>query len=76
MHNFLCQNVWTFPLYTLLPKKINKFWSNGIDKVWSGGIQRSFGLKEEKTVKFLTIFELYQVFIRPKMFRYLQIVFY
>ena len=36
MRSFLCQNAPTFPLYTLLTRRISKFWSEGIDTFWPG----------------------------------------
>ena len=42
MHNFQGQNVQIFPLYILLARRINTFWSNGFDKFWFGGIRTFF----------------------------------
>ena len=76
MHNFLCKNVWIFPLYIFLTGGINTFWFKGINKFWGEAIETFWVQKitEEKTKKFTKIFELYQVFICPKIFAYLQII--
>ena len=60
MYNFLCQNVWIFPLYILLTKRINTFWLKGIEKFWSGGIETFWTQKitQGKSAKFTKIFEL------------------
>ena len=36
MDNFLCQNVLIIPLWILLTRRSNTFWSMGIKKFWSG----------------------------------------
>ena len=70
MLNFLDQNVQIFPLYILLTRRINTFWSKGFDKFWSGNMGTFWAqkIKEKKSTKFTNIFELYQFFICPKMF--------
>ena len=78
MLNFLDQNVQIFPLYILLTRRINTFWSKGFDKFWSGNMGTFWAqkVKEKKSTKFTNIFELCQFFICPKMFWYLQIIYY
>ena len=39
MHNLLCQNVPIFLLHTLHTRRINTFWSDGIDIYWSGAVE-------------------------------------
>ena len=62
MHNSLCQNVPIFPLYILLTRRIDTFWSMDIDKFWSGGIEK-FWVPKMTQKKSTNIFDLYQVFI-------------
>ena len=35
LHNFLCQNVLIFPLYILLARRIDTFWSEVVESLWS-----------------------------------------
>ena len=44
MHNFLSQNVWIFPLYILLTRRIDSFWSGGIE-TFGLGVWKHLGLK-------------------------------
>ena len=74
---FLCAKMFGYSHFILLTRRIKTFWFNSIEKVWSGGIEPFCVQKiiEEKSAKFKKIFELYQVFMCPKMFRYLQIIY-
>ena len=47
MHNFLYQNISTFPLYILLTKRINTFWCESINRFWSGSNEQC-GLENHK----------------------------
>ena len=57
MHRCLNQNVLIFPLYILLRKRINIFWSEGIDTFWSVSIGTVWYKKSRK------VSELYQLFM-------------
>ena len=45
MHNFLCQNVLTFPMYILFTKGIETIWSREVTKIW---VLEHFELKIQK----------------------------
>ena len=45
MHNFLCQNVLIFPMYILITKGIETFWSREVTKIW---VLEHFELKIQK----------------------------
>ena len=63
MHYFLCQNVWILALYILLTKWINMSCSKGTVKCLSGSISIFWEFTQEKSTKFVKIFELHQIFI-------------
>ena len=65
MYNFLCQTVLIFPIYVLFTNRINTFWPGGIDIFCFWGISTCWfkNITPEKFIKFIKIFELYQVFL-------------
>ena len=76
-HKFLHWNVRIFSLYIFLTWRINIFYLKVLTN-FGVVVSKHFDLKiiEEKSRKFTRIFELYQVFICPKAFWYLQIIYY
>ena len=65
MPNFLYQNVPIFPLYILLTRRIETFWSEGIDTFWSGGTGTAWHRKSQtKNPQYSQrSFELYELFM-------------
>ena len=62
MHSFLCQNVPIFLLHIMRTRRIDTFWSDGIDTYWSGRVwHRKSQTKNQKYSQ--RLFELYQLFI-------------
>ena len=64
MHGFWCQNILIIPLYILLTKTINTFWSKGIIKFWFGGISTFWVHKitQEESSLFTEIFRIISTF--------------
>ena len=63
--------------YIFLARRINTFWLKGFDKLWSGVIETIWAQTiKKKSAKFRKIFELYRVFMCPKIFQYLQIIYW